>query len=1034
MNNSFNLSEWALRHKSLVWYLMIIASVAGILSYFNLGREEDPDFTIKTMLIQVAWPGASVDEMANQVTDRIEKKLQELDSLDYTKSINAPGQATVYVNLRDNTRAADVKPTWLKVRNMITDIAPQLPRGVQGPFFLDSFGDVFGNIYAFTADGLSQRQLRDYLETARQEILAVPNVGKVELIGAQDEVVYLEFSTRQMAALGISQEQIVDVLQSQNAVVASGTLQTDAERINLRVSGGFASEEALRNINLRVNDRFFRLSDVATITRGYSDPAQPLFRVNGQPAMGLAIGMKAGANLLEFGKALSKAMDRITANLPVGVGIHHIADQAVVVEEAVGGFTQALFEAVAIVLVVSFLSLGMRAGLVVAISIPLVLAITFVFMEYLGISLQRISLGALIIALGLLVDDAMIAIEMMVSKLEAGESLSKAATAVYTSTAFPMLTGTLVTVASFIPVGLNDSAAGEFTFTLFQVIAISLLVSWVVAVLFAPLLGVVILPKSMKKHEEHKGPVARIFSKILAHCVNWPKTTIVATAAAFALSVFGMGFVQQQFFPPSDRPELIVDWTAPQNGTIAHTREEMDRFEAKHLAGNPDIDYWTSYVGQGASRFVLSFDVQPATPNFGQMVIVTKGIEARDRLKASLQAAAEREYPGSDVFVKPMDLGPPVGRPIQYRVSGPDPQKVRLLAQQLAGVMAGDSRLGRVVFDWNEPARTVKVDVLQDKARQLGVSSSDIATALNNVTGGSTLTQIRDGIYLINVVGRARADERQSLETLRNLQLPASNGQSVPLASIANFRYELEQPIIWRRDRMPTITLQAAITDRTQPATVDAALKPAIADFSARLPLGYTVKTGGSVETSAQSQAPIAAVVPMMLLTMATILMVQLQSFQRLFLVVVVAPLGLIGVVGALLPSGAPLGFVAILGILALIGILIRNSVILVVEIETLRAKGIAAWDAVITATEHRMRPIMLTAAAASLALIPISREIFWGPMAYAMMGGIIVGTVLTLLFLPALYVVWFRIRKPEDGRAGEDTGPHAEEATSALS
>ncbi len=1015
MNTKFNLSEWALQHKSLVWYFMILASVAGVLSYINLGREEDPDFTIKTMLIQASWPGASVDEMTSQVTDRIEKKLQELESLDYTKSINTPGQTTIYVNLRENTKAADVKPTWVKVRNMIGDITPNLPQGVQGPYFVDSFGDVYGNIYAFTADGLSQRQLRDYLEAARQEILSVPNVGKVDLIGAQDEVVYLEFSTKQMAALGLSQSDIIATLQNQNAVVASGTLRTGAESINLRVSGQFATEDALRDINLRVNDRFFRLSDVAKITRGYSDPEQALFRVNGMPAIGLAIGMKPGANLLNFGEALSEKMDKVIAGMPIGIGVHHVADQAVVVDEAVGGFTKALFEAIAIVLVVSFLSLGMRAGLVVAVSIPLVLAITFVFMEYLGISLQRISLGALIIALGLLVDDAMIAIEMMVSKLEHGQPLSKAATAVWTSTAFPMLTGTLVTVASFIPVGLNDSAAGEFTFSLFVVIAISLIVSWIVAVLFAPLLGVLMLPKTMKAHHEQKSLLARVFSRILATCMHWPKTTILATVAMFGLSVYGMGFVQQQFFPASDRPELIIDWTARQNYTIAQTKADMDAFEARHLAGDPDVDHWTSYVGQGAKRFVLSFDVQPSTNNFGQMVVVAKDIDARDRLMAKLKTAAEEEYPGTDVFVKQMELGPPVGRPVQYRVGGPDPQMVRTYAQELAGIMGQDPRLASIVFDWNEPARVVKVDVLQDKARQLGVSSSDIATSLNNITGGSTITQIRDSIYLVNVVARATKDERESIETLRNLQLPGSNGQSVPLASIANFRYELEQPVIWRRDRIPTITVKAAIADDTQPATIDQRLKPSIDAFAAKLPSGYSVETGGSVESSAKSQAPIAAVVPLMLLTMATILMFQLQSFQRLLMVVIVAPLGLIGVVGALLPSGAPLGFVAILGVLALIGILIRNSVILVVEIDTLRKSGRQAWDAVREAAEHRMRPIMLTAAAASLALIPIAREIFWGPMAYAMMGGIIVGTVLTLLFLPALYVVWFRIRKPDE-------------------
>ncbi|MGY3447665.1 efflux RND transporter permease subunit [Bradyrhizobium sp. USDA 4353] len=1021
---SFNLSDWALEHRSLVWYFMIAFMAAGLFSYIHLGREEDPAFTIKTMLIQAKWPGASAEEMTRQVTDRIEKKLEELPALDYTKSLTVPGQTTVFVNLRDTTKARDVVPTWLQVRNLINDIKGDFPSGVVGPGFNDRFGDVFGNIYAFTSDGLSQRQLRDRVEEVRAKVLTVPNVGRVDIVGAQNEVIYLEFSPRKVAALGIDQRTILNALQAQNAVSPSGVLQAGPERVAVRVSGQFTSEESLKQINLRINDRFFPLTDVATITRGYEDPPTSLFRFNGQPAIGLAIGMKAGANLLDFGEALKEEMTKVVADLPVGVGVHLVSDQPKIVEEAVGGFTKALYEAVIIVLAISFVSLGVRAGLVVAISIPLVLAITFLFMAYTGISLQRISLGALIIALGLLVDDAMIAVEMMVARLEVGDSLRKAATYVYTSTAFPMLTGTLVTVAGFIPIGLNSSAAGEFTFTLFVVIAVSLVVSWIVAVLFTPLLGVTILPATLPAHHAEGGRLTRMFRAMLNACMRNRWTTIIVTVLVFALSVFGMRFVQQQFFPSSDRNELVIDFNLPQNSSIAETNAQMAKFEQEALKGDPDIDHWSTYVGSGAQRFVLSFDVQPADVSFGQIIIVTKSLEARDRARGKLQAYLTKTFPGTDAYVHLLDIGPPVGRPVQYRVSGPEVAKVREIAQEYAGVMRGNNHLGAVIFDWMEPSRVVKVDVLQDKARQLGVTSSDIANALNGVLDGTSITQVRDDIYLIDVRGRAQAKERQSLETLRDLQLSGSNGQSIPLAALATLRYQIEQPEIWRRSRLPTVTLKASVIDQVQPNTVVDQLKPALAAFNAKLPAGYKVVTGGAVEESAKSQAPIIAVVPIMLFTMATILMLQLQSFQRLFLVFAVAPLALIGVVAALLPSGAPLGFVAILGVLALIGILIRNSVILIVQIEHLREEGRPPWEAVMEATEHRMRPIMLTAAAASLALIPIAREVFWGPMAYAMMGGIIVGTVLTLLFLPALYVAWFRIKAP-DAKAEPEAKPH---------
>ncbi|MBU1304200.1 MAG: efflux RND transporter permease subunit, partial [Alphaproteobacteria bacterium] len=933
---TFNLSEWALDHKSLVWFFMIVLTVAGVFSYLNLGREEDPNFTIKTMVIVAEWPGASVDETLNQVTDRIENKLVELVGLDYTNSTTTAGRALVNVHLKDTVRGDAVTAAWTQVRNMIGDISMTFPQGTLGPFFNDRFGDVYGNIYAFTADGLTDRQLRDYVEIVRKKVLQVPNVGRVDLVGAQDEVIYLEFSPQKLKAFGLDIQSIVAAIQAQNAVTQSGVVQAGDDRVAIRVGGAFTSEDSIQSINLRVGDVFFRLSDVATVTRGYVDPPSPQFRYNGQPAISLAIGMAPQSNLLKFGEALDKTLEEAIADLPIGVGVHQVSNQPEVVDEAVSHFIRSLMEAVAIVLAVSFVSLGMRAGFVVALAIPIVLAITFVVMEYLGISLQRISLGALIIALGLLVDDAMIAVEMMVSRLEAGDTLRKAATHVYTSTAFPMLTGTLVTVASYIPVGLNDSSAGEFVYTLFVVIAVSLIVSWVVAVLFTPLLGVLILPKTIKHKAHGPGRVARGFSKLLNFCMRQRWLTIGVCFAALVLSVGGLRLIEQQFFPSSDRVELVVDFNLPQDSTIAATKAQMDCFEQEKLVGNADVEHWSSYVGQGASRFLLTFDPEPQNPYVGQVIIVTKDLEARDRQRIELQAWLNEAFPGTDTFVKLLDIGPPVGRPVQYRISGTDTQTVRTLANLLAGIMGQNDHLTSATFDWNEPSRVVKVNVLQDNAAQLGVTSADIAYALNGIVGGATVTQVRDATYLVKVIGRATAQERNSIEMLRNTTITSSRG-SVPLASLATFGYELEQPVIKRRSGLMTITLKAAVIDKSQPATIAADLAPAIDAFRANLPAGYSVEVGGSVESSAQSQEPIFAIAPLMLIVMATLLMLQLQSFQRMVLVFAVAPLGLIGVVAAMLLSGAPLGFVALLGVLALVGILIRNSVILVVQIEHLR-------------------------------------------------------------------------------------------------
>ena len=1010
MNGKFNLSEWALKHQSFVWYLMFMAVVAGIFSYMNLGRAEDPSFAIKTMVIQTRWPGATVDETRLQITDRIEKKLEELDSLDYVQSYTRPGESTVFVFLKDTTKADAIPHIWYEVRKKINDIRGDFPQGIQGPGFDDEFGDVYGTIFAFTGDGFTMRQLRDYVEQVRTGIRDVPNRGKVMTIGEQDETFYLDFSTRKLAALGLDQQHILESLQEQNAVTPAGVIEAGPERMSVRTSGQFHSVEDLAAVNLRVNDRFYRLADIAEITRGYVDPAAPMFHYNGKPAIGLAVAMIDGGNIQEFGKELQQRIDDLTAQLPVGVGVHMVSNQAQVVEVAVSGFTSALFEAVVIVLAVSFISLGLRAGLVVAISIPLVLALVFVFMEFTGIAMQRVSLGALIIALGLLVDDAMITVEMMITRLELGETKEQAATFAYHSTAFPMLTGTLVTVAGFVPIGLNNSSAGEYTFTLFAVIAVAMLVSWVVAVLFAPVLGVHILSTKIKPKSEKPGRLAQGFDTALMWCMRHRWTTIGATVLMFVLSVFGMGLVQNQFFPASDRPEILVDLNLPQNASIQETLKVAQRFEAS-LKDDADIVRWSTYVGEGAIRFYLPLDQQLQNPFYAQLVIVSKGLESRDALIERLNKRLREEFVGVGSFVHTLELGPPVGQPLQYRVSGKNIDLVRKYSIDLASVLDANPNVGETIFNWNEPGKVLRIDIAQDKARQFGLSSEDVAHVMNSIVSGAAVSQVKDNIYLINIVGRANSSERGTPETLLNLQITTPSGTSIPLLAFATVRYELEQPLIWSRDRIPTLTLKASVRGSMQPTDLVKVLKPEVDKFAASLPEGYNVQTGGTVEQSAKAQGPIAKVVPLMLFLMATFLMIQLQSVHKMFLVVSVAPLGLIGVVLALVPTGTPMGFVAILGILALIGIIVRNSVILVTQIDQYERDGFDPWHAVMQATQHRRRPILLTAAAASLGMIPIARDVFWGPMAYAMIGGILSATLLTLLFLPALYVASYKIK-----------------------
>ena len=1023
----FNLSEWALRHRSLVTYFMLVIVAAGVWSYLRLGRSEDPDFTIKTMVVQAQWPGAGVSDTAEQITDRIESKLQETPYLDYLKSYTSAGQTTIFVTLKNSTPSAQVPNIWYQVRKKVHDIHGTLPQGVAIGFD-DEFGDTYGVVYGFTADGFTDRELRDYVVDVRKQLLQLPDVAKIDTLGAQDERIYVEFSTEQLAGLGVDRADLIAALQAQNAVTPTGVVQTGDEKILLRVSGAFRSVGDVRNVNfVAKNGRIIRLGDIAHVVRGPADPAQPMFRVNDKQGIGLAIAMRKGGDVLALGRNLAHAMDAISAKLPVGIEATLVADQPVTVAHSVDDFMEALWEAIGIVLGVSLVSLGLRAGAVVALAIPLVLAAVFVTMQFVGIDLQRISLGALIIALGLLVDDAMITVETMVTRLEHGDEKEHAASFAFTSTAFPMLSGTLVTIAGFVPIGFARSAAGEYTFSIFAVVTIALIASWIVAVLFAPLLGVWVLRKPRATLHSAPGPIMRRFRRFLELAMRARWFTLAITLGLFAAALVGTRLIPQQFFPPSDRPELLVDLQLPENASIYATRDAASRLD-KLLEGDPDVDHWSTNVGQGAVRFYLPLNVQLPNDFFAQAVVVTKGVAQRERVKARLEQALATAFPNVVGRVYPLELGPPVGWPLQYRVSGPEAEQVRAIAFQVAQILQTDPGAANVNYNWMEPARTVQIRVDQDEARLLGLSSQQLAAALNAVASGVTATQVRSGIYLVDVLVRPNARQRMSLATIRTLQVPLPNGQTVPLSQIATVDYGQEYPIVWRRDRIPTVTVQGDVAPGMQAATVVRDLAPKIAALHAGLPEGYRVSVGGTVEESGKAEASVVAVVPVMLVLILTVLMIQLQSFNRLFLVLSVAPLGLIGVVGTLLVADKPMGFVAMLGVLALTGMIARNSVILIDQIEKERANGRHPWDAVIEATSHRFRPILLTASAAILGMVPIAPTIFWGPMAYAIMGGLAVATLLTLVFLPALYVTWFGIRMPDTG-----TVPHANIAAAAV-
>jgi multidrug efflux pump len=1046
----FNLSEWALGHRSLVLYAMLMIALFGVLAYTKLGQSEDPPFTFKVMVIRTAWPGATARQVEEQITDKLEKKLQEAPNVDVIRSYSKPGESFVFFQMKDSAPPSAVPETWYQVRKKIGDIRQTLPAGIQGPFFNDEFGDVYGNIYALTGEGFSYADLKKYGDRIRAELLRVPDVAKVEFFGEQDEKVYIELSNTRLATLGVDVQTIVDALATQNAIAPAGAFETPSDKIYLRTSGDFDSVEAVRETTIRANGRLFRLGDIARVSRGYADPPQPKMRFQGREALGVGVSMVKGGDIIELGANLDTAIERLRRDLPVGLELAQVTSQPQAVQRSVNEFVRSLAEAVIIVLAVSLASLGLRTGIVVALSIPLVLAATFLFMQIFGIGLHKISLGALILALGLLVDDAIIAVEMMATKLEQGWDRLRAASFAYSSTAMPMLTGTLVTVAGFLPIATAASTTGEYTRSIFQVTTIALLASWIAAVVFVPYLGYKLLPElagsdgkpswlrrfvarlaarhsrrlgarlARPAHVEHASHADReraiyetAFYRALRRVVHWcvvrRKTVLVVTVAIFALSMVGFRFVQQQFFPASSRPELLVDLRLPQGSSFAATESEVRRFE-KVLDRETGVVNYVSYVGQGSPRFYLPLDQQLANVNFAQFVILTRGFAEREQLRARLIRLFDGEFQNLRANITRLENGPPVGFPVQFRVSGEDIPTVRRYADRVAEVMRENPHVSNVQFDWDEKSKVIKVEIDQDKVRLLGLSSQELSTFLNTSLNGLTVTYYRERDKLIEVLMRGSVDERAKLSYLQDLAIPTRSGKSVPLSQVANISYSFEDGIIWRRNRLPTVTVRANVYGSVQAPVVTAQIAPRLEPIRAELPPGYRLETGGAVEDSAKGQKSVAAGVPLFLIVVLTVLMVQLQSFSRVAMVVLTAPLGLIGVTGFMLVFNQPFGFVAMLGTIALSGMIMRNSVILVDQIDQDIRAGHAPGVAVVEATVRRFRPITLTAAAAVLAMIPLTRSAFFGPMAVAIMGGLVVATALTLLFLPALYAAWFRV------------------------
>lgn len=1048
MASSFNLSAWALKNRVLVLYAMIVLAIVGVFSYQRLGQSEDPPFTFKVMVVRTMWPGATAEEVAAQVTDRIEKKLMETGQYERITSYSRAGESLVLFMAKDSMLSAELPQLWYTARKKIGDIRHTLPAGVVGPFFNDEFGDTFGNLYALQADGLDYATLKDYAERIELELHRVPDVAKVELIGLQDERIWIELSNTKLATLGVPLDAVQRAIDEQNAMVGASFFETPSDRVKLRVSGAFDSVEAIRQFPIRVGDRTFRLQDVADVKRGFVDPAAPRVRFMGQDAIGIGVSMRKGGDIIQLGEQLEAEFARIQQTLPAGMTLSKVSDQPAAVRDSVGEFVRVLAEAVLIVLLVSFLSLGWRSGLVVALSIPLVLAMTFAAMYFLGIGLHKISLGALILALGLLVDDAIIAIEMMQVKMEQGFGRLEAAAYAWQSTAFPMLTGTLITAAGFLPIATAASSTGEYTRSIFQVVVLALILSWIVAVVFIPYLGDKLLPDREQMLASHGGgfigavrtslakrlppvlatwvapdtahhdnpydtPFYSRFRALVAWCVRHRKTVILVTVLAFVGSLAMFRFIPQQFFPSSTRLELMVDLELAEGSSLAATEAAAKRLEAK-LHGHPDIVNYVAYVGTGSPRFYLPLDQKLPQANFAQFVLITPDIEKREAVKAWLQGVLDTEFADLQGRVTRLENGPPVGFPVQFRVSGEHPDEVLRIANAVKAQVLANPHARNVNLDWDEPSKVVRLEIDQDRARALGVSSAQVASFLQGSLSGTPVSTYREGNELIEILLRGPEEERTRLSLLGSLAVPTASGKSVPLSQIARIEYGFEPGIVWRRNRLPTVTIRADVEGGVTPPTVTNQILPALEPIRAELPPGYRLETGGAVEESARGGKSVAAGMPLFLFAVVTLLMLQLRSFSRAAMVLMTAPLGLIGVVWFLLIPQVPFGFVAMLGTIALSGMIMRNSVILVDQIEHDIAEGHAPFQAVVDATVRRFRPIVLTALAAVLAMIPLSRSVFFGPMAVAIMGGLIVATALTLLFLPALYAAWFRIKAPE--------------------
>ncbi|NML60723.1 efflux RND transporter permease subunit [Massilia sp. RP-1-19] len=1024
----FNLSRWALEHIPLIRYLMGALLIGGILSYGNLGQDEDPPFTFRVMVVRAIWPGATAVQMAEQVTDKLERKLQETPYIDKIKSYSKPGETFIIVELRESTPPSETSASWYQVRKKIGDIRATLPAGVIGPFFNDEFGDTYGSIFALSGDGFNYAEMKDHADFVRQQLLRVPLVAKVEQFGVQDEKITIEFSHKKFSQLGVPFDVIVNQIATQNAIEASGVMVTPTDNLQVRVTGALQDVKELESLQLRANGATFRLGDFAKIKREYKDPPQDKMRFNGQEVIGLGVSMEKGGNIITMGKGLEETVARIKSQLPVGIELERVSDQPRAVAASVGEFIKVLIEAVLIVLAVSFIALGLhtkplridpRPGLVVALTIPLVLAITFLLMSIFHIDLHKISLGALIIALGLLVDDAIIAVEMMVRKMEEGMSRFDAATFAYTSTAMPMLTGTLITAAGFLPIGLAQSAAGEYTFSMFSVNAIALLVSWLVAVIFTPYIGFLLLKvkphattAGESEHDVFNTPAYLRFRKVVAWCVEWRFATIAMTLAVFGLGVFGFKFIEKQFFPDSSRPELMVEMWMPEGAAFSATEAQVKKFEA-FIGKQENVESVTSYVGTGSPRFYLPLDQIFPQSNVAQLVVLPTSLKAREELRLKIVEVFENDFPEVRGRVRLLPNGPPVPYPVQFRVGGPDIATTRALADQVKEVMRANPNSLGVNDNWNESVKVLRLDLDQAKMRALGVTSQSVMRVANTILSGTPVGQFREDNKLIDIVIRQPVEERATLSALNETNVPTPSGRSVTISQVARVAFVWEPGVVWREGREWAITVQSDVVDGIQGPTVSDQVLESLADLRAKLPPGYTIEVAGAAADSAAAEASIAANVPLVLFIVFTLLMLQLHSFSRSVMVFLTGPLGVAGAAMALLLLSRPFGFVANLGVIALFGMIIRNSVILVDQIERDIANGAEAWNAVIDAAVRRARPIVLTAAAAALAMIPLTRSVFWGPMAVAIMGGLVVATALTLLFLPALYAAWFRVRKP---------------------